>query len=198
MIQLRHIRDSLIAGFHGVQEAIFEVAEKVNLKVQETKISLEIRDLLNEMNRNHARLGEAIYQLKGQDITAAHESPEINRILNTCKTLHQRISRLHQKYQEIDENRLNGQMNLLKLNQLLEKRNIKLMHLTIRKNSPLKGCRVKDLKLSPDVLILCVIRKNRLMVVNGDTRFDDQDSIFVMGPQPQIDQIKEEHEPNPQ
>ncbi|GEM_PF-3134962 len=196
MIKLNHIKHSLIAGLHGVQEAILEVADKVNLKVQETKILLEIRDLENEMNNHHVRLGEMLYQLRGQDISTVQENSEINKILIKCKNLHENISRLRQKHHEIDENRLHSQVSLL--SQVLEKQNINLIRLTINKKSPMKGCKVKDLKLPPDVLILCVIKKNRLMIANGDTRIDDQDHIFVVGPEPQIDRLKEGTYLNPQ
>ena len=189
MLRLHDIKHSLIAGFYGVQEAMLEVADKVNLKVQETKIVLEIRELENVINRNHARLGEVIYQLREQGISTFYENPEINKILNGCRNLHEKISKLREKHQGINENRLDSQMSLL--NRVLEKQNIKLTSLTIDKKSLLKPCKVKDLKLPPDVLILCVIRKNRLMIANGDTRIDDQDSIFVIGPEPQIDQLKE-------
>jgi len=196
MIRLHDIKHSLTAGFHGVQEAILEVAEKVNLKVKETKMFLEIRDLENEIDSSHARLGKAIFQLRGQNSSTLYENPEINKILNSCRALHEKVSRLREKHQSIDENGLDGQVNLL--HQLLEKQNLKFIRLTIGKTSPLKGSKIKDLKLSPDVLILCVLKKNRLMIANGDTRIDDQDHIFVMGPEPQIDQLKERNLSYPQ
>ncbi len=195
-MRLHDIKHSLIAGFYGFQEAILEVADKVNLKIQKTKILLEIRDFENEMNSSHARLGEIFYQLREQGISTVHENPAINKILNNCITLHGKITKLKEKHHGIDEGRLDGQMSLL--SQVLDTRNAKLVHLTIGNKSPLKGCKVKDLKLSPDILILCVIKKNRLIIANGDTRIDDQDSIFVMGPEPQIDRLKEGNPSNPQ
>jgi len=137
-----------------------------------------------------------IYQLRGQNIPAVQENSEINKILNHCKTLHENISRLRQKHHGIDENRLNSQVSLL--SQVLETQNINLIRLTISKKSPMKGCKVKDLKLPPDVLILCVIKKNRLMIANGDTQIDDQDHVFVVGPEDQIDRLNEGTHPNPQ
>jgi trk system potassium uptake protein TrkA len=196
MSRINDIKNSLIAGYCGFQEAILEVAEKVNIKTQETKILLEIKDFENKMNSVHARLGEIGYQLKEQGISTVYENPEIYKILNVCKLHHEKILRLREKYHSIAKSNLDGQVRFL--NQVLENRNIKLIRLTIGKKSSLRGCRVKDLKLSPDILILCVIKKKRVVIANGDTRIDDQDSIFVIGPEAQIEQLKEEAWPNPQ
>jgi hypothetical protein len=196
MIRFHDIKNSLIAGFHGAQEAILDMADKISTKVQETKMLLEIKDLENEMNRSHSRLGGIFYQLRDQGIYAIHENPETHKILGQCKTLQEKISRLREKYHTISKSYLNSQVSFL--GQELEKQNIKLIRLTIDKKSPLKGCKVRDLKLSQDILVLCVLKKNRLMIANGDTRIDDHDSIFVMGPEPQIDQLKEGNPANPQ
>jgi hypothetical protein len=196
MLRLPDIKHSIIAGFYGVQEAFLEVAEKVNFKVNQTKMLLAIRDLENKLENSHARLGELIYRLRGQNTSLLHENPEIHKILNSCKALHEKISMLREKYRFIDEGRVQSELG--SLYELMEKRNIKLMRLTIDRKSSLKGCRIKDLKLPPDVLILCVLKKNRFILALGDTRIDDQDHIFVMGPEPQIELLRERNLPNPQ
>ena len=187
MIRLNDIKNSLIAGFHGVQEGILEVADKINLKVQETKTLLQIRDLENTINHTHTRLGEMAYQLRGQDVSVLDENPEIIKLLNICQTLHAQISRVRERHLELDHVRLGDPTTLLK--ESLIKQNIKITRFTLGKKSPLNGCKIKDARLSPEVLILCVIKKDRLIIANGDTLLNEQDSLFLMGPESELDRL---------
>jgi len=197
MFNIKQIKHSMIARLHDVQEGNLEIAERINLTVQKSKLLLEIKEVEKEVKKIHSNIGKLAYQLKSsQDLKSVTEHPEIHKLLESCRGLEIKLSRLRQRHHELDENQLSDQMILLK--QALEQKNMKIVRLSLGSNSPLKGHTLKDIPFPSDILILCVQKKNRLIIAKGDTRLDEQDSIFVLGLESEIQRITEQFLTNPQ
>lgn len=197
MSKIKRIKHSLIAGLQGIQDGILEVADRVYLTVQKTKLILEISEFEKEVKKNHASIGKLAYQLKtSQDLKSIIEHPETMKLLETCRNFESKLARLRQRYHELNENRLDDQMTSLK--QVLEQKNMQIVRLNLSSNSPFKGCTLNEIQLPPNILVLCVLKKNRLIIAKGETRLDEQDNIFVMGLESAIRQITERFQTNPQ
>lgn len=182
------IRHEFIARLEGVLEGILQMADKTTLKVQKTKVGLEIRHLENELRNNYSRLGELAFQLKSlQGIGAINAHPGAMTLLEVCQALEAKISRLRNRYYELAEIPLDDQLNHLK--QVLENQAARIVCVTLSQNSPFKGCALKQIQLPQDVLVLCIIRNNCLIIARGDTRLLHQDTIFLMGSEPGIDKV---------
>ena len=197
MNKITELKHSIIAGLQGIQEGILDIADRINLTVQINKLRLHIHELEKETKKNYSKLGKLIYQLKSiEDFKLIIEHPEITTVLETCHNLDGTISRLRQRHYELSEHQLDDPMKSLK--QVTEQNNMQIVRLTLDSNSPFNGYTVKRLQLPSDTLILCVQKKNRLIIAKGDTRLDEHDRIFILGPEPEIKRITKQFFTNPQ
>ena len=197
MNKITELKHSIIAGLQGIQEGILDIADRINLTVQINKLRLQIHDLEIQTKKNYSKLGKLTHQVKSSiDFKLIIEHPEISSVLETCQRLESTIARLHQRHYELSEHQLDDPMKSLK--QVTEQNNMQIIELTLNSNSPFKGYTVKELQLPSDTLILCVQKKNRLIIAKGDTPLDELDRIFILGPEPEIKRITKQFFTNPQ
>ena len=185
---LNRIRNNVIPPIQGLREGILEVADKANLKMQKTKAILAIHDLENELKKNYSRMGEVAYQLKGShDMEAIKNHPEAKSIFEMCRGLDAKIARLRERLTALGDTGLDEQLLLLK--QALGQGNAKIVRVTLVPGSPLKGRKLMETQLPQNILILCIMRKTRLIIPTGETRFGGNDTIFILGLEPEVDNL---------
>jgi NhaP-type Na+/H+ and K+/H+ antiporter len=185
---LNLIRNNLIPPLQGLREGILEVADKAHLKVQKSKIMLAARDLENELKKQYSRLGKLAYQLKdSHDIDTLKYHPEAKSIYEVARDINAKKALLRKRLQALNDTGLDEQLLLLK--RAMEEGKAKIVRITLAPGSPLKGRRLKEAKLPPNTLILCIMRKSRLIIPNGETRFSGNDNIFVLGLEPEVDNL---------
>jgi uncharacterized protein with PhoU and TrkA domain len=191
MIKVKQIKHSVIAGLQGAQEGILEIADRINHTVLKAKLMLEMNDLEEQLKKNYLNLGKLAFQLKAdQDLNSMNENVEVKNLLETCRAHEAKLSRLRQIHHELSGNQFDDQLNLLK--QLLEQKKLQIIKLTLRPTSPFKGRTLHEIQLPPDLLVLCVQKRNRLMIANGDTRLDEQDQLLVLGSEMVIKRMKDQ------
>jgi hypothetical protein len=197
MNKVTELKHSIIATLQGIQEGILEIADRINLTVQINRLRLQAYELENETKKTYAKLGKLVYQLKPSiDFKSITEHPELGAVLADCRTLESTITRIRQRHYELNEQQLDDPM--LSLKQVMEQNNMQIVRLTLASNSSFKGYTLKELHLPSDTLILCVLKKNRLIIGQGDTRLDAHDRIFLLGPETEIKQITKLFFSNPQ
>lgn len=185
---LNYIRNNLIPPLQGFREGILEVADKAHLKVQKSKIMLAARDLENELKKQYSRLGKLAYQLKdSHDIDTLKSHPEAKSIYEVARDINAKKALLRKRLQALNDTGLDEQLLLLK--RAMEEGKAKIVRITLAPGSPLKGRRLKEAKLPPNTLILCIMRKSQLIIPNGETRFSGNDDIFVLGLEPEVDNL---------
>ena len=185
---LNRIRNILIPPLQGLREGILEVADKAHLKVQKSKIMLAARDLENELKKQYSRLGKLAYQLKdSHDIDTLKYHPEAKSLYEVARDINAKKTLLRKRLQALGDTGLDEQLLLLK--RAMEEGKAKIVRITLASGSPLKGRRLKEAKLPPNILILCIMRNSRLIIPDGDTRFSGNDNIFVLGLEPEVDNL---------
>ena len=185
---LNRIRYNLIPPLQGLREGILEVADKAHLTAQKTKIMLAVRDLENELKKQYSRLGKLAYQLKdSHDIDALNYHPQAKSIYEVAKDINTKKAKLRKKLQALDDTGPDEQRSILK--KAMEEAKAKILRITLAPGSPLKGRSLKEAELPPNTLILCIMRKSRLIIPDGETRFIGNDEIFVLGLEPEVDNL---------
>ena len=75
--------------------------------------------------------------------------------------------------------------------EILQAGNIKMKRLTVGGHSRLDGIELKWTSLPKDILIGPIVRKNEVILPDGDTKLKNGDVIIIFGSEKDLDIIKE-------
>ena len=72
-----------------------------------------------------------------------------------------------------------GESNVETLYKIIENK-VEALEFHIAKNSPVAGVPIQSLKLKPDILIGCIIRGRKILIVNGQSVINEGDTVIVI------------------
>jgi DNA gyrase/topoisomerase IV subunit A len=187
---VKTLKIEILSFVSGFKELVYSLAEKLDFRVKEFKISLQGEMIEKEMDRAFMRLGEKAlsdYQ-KNKNLLQLSADQYQNEL--------EEIHLLKDKYSEILQSLSNLQRKAFKeaLSQCTAQFNRTgwgLAQINIPDESKISNIKIKEIPLKQDILILMIKKGERMELVHGDTLLERGDSLICIGTEKGILDFKE-------
>jgi hypothetical protein len=171
---IRRLKKNLVLAFTGVQETTLAIADRVNRRVQEVKNSMEAADLEKKIEMDRALLGMEIHKQTDLTLNFLSKDPELKLLSEKIREGERKLAAL--------ENQPLFKDALTDFEQTLLHENFLMWDITISKEFPEIGKRIKDLSIPIDMKIVFIQKKGRADLVHGETRVESGDRIIFLCP----------------
>lgn len=187
---VKTLKIQILSFISGFNELIYSLAEKLDFRMKEFKISLQGQMIEKGMDSAFKRLGEkglSDYQKNRNflQLSADQYQNELKEIIL-----------LKDKYSETLQSLSNLQRKAFKeaLSQCTAQFNRTgwgLAQINITSESKVSNIKIKEIPLQQDILILMIKKGERMELVHGDTLLERGDSLICIGTEKGILDIKE-------
>jgi len=167
------IKKGLSNGAEIITEKTVEWSHLAKLRWEQHQIQKSIED-------NYSELGGKVYQLHLEK--REHElAVEVKGIVHELELLQ---AKLVDKEEEIEEFMQKGTVNKNQLTEFkkdLERGDGIIEQFVVEKNTPFIGKKLKDIRLPKNVLISAIVRKEQVIIPDGQTIFQHEDKVTLIG-----------------
>jgi hypothetical protein len=167
----QRVKVDFLTAFAGLQEATVAVADQVHRRVQEVKTSIEAGMLENQIEMDHALLGEKIYR-KNTDLALLYKEPELRELFDKIQDQQKKLATI--------ETIVLPHESLMEFERMFLQSDFLIHHVVVSDSFKGIGKKIRELALPPPMRILFVRKKNHLEIAQGHTRIEAHDEITFL------------------
>lgn len=196
----RVVRDVMI-GWSGLREGVFEIAERLNRRVQLLRWSTEAAEHERTLNELYRQLGQQIEQThlglgNGGDLShtipatsatgALATDPNMSHVVEAVMHVKAELERLERRMRALKaEGREDEVESFL---QALWRSGGRVEVVSLPPDSPAVGLRLPDLRLPEDVRLVGLQRGQVVLTVQDDLSLMAGDRLLIVGPDRAMDE----------
>jgi len=170
----------------GLEQAIEVSSEKGTKYSHLIRLRWDCRTLHKKIHNQMAELGSKIYEL--------HPNPEEEKIKNETSDYVKEINRLEEelkmKEEEIAELKSGiEQKHMRGLKKDLEMGDGTIEQIVVGEKSSLIGKKLSEIKLPGEVLIGSVVRKEEVIIPDGETEINTGDRLTILGKKDEVEKV---------
>ncbi|MHB8481709.1 MAG: TrkA C-terminal domain-containing protein [Nitrospiria bacterium] len=183
------LKIELLPWYGGFKELIYTLADKLDYRMKELKISLTGNMIEKELDQGFVRLGKkalSYYQKNSglQELDSAHFRQELERI----QDLKNRYSQTLQELSDLQRKALKEALSECATQ--FNRTGWEFLQIPIPEKSKYAQKQIKELPPTRDILILMVKRENRMELVHGNTILEGGEALICIGTEKGLSDFK--------
>jgi len=156
----------------GFQEALIAIADHVNQHVQKVKLNLQSGEFDQQIKKDQAKLGEAIYQRQEVDFDQLINLPEIEKLVHKIETEKKQLDAL--------EGIISPYEALHDFERLLIRSDFVIQHVIVLDGYKGIGKTIQELGLPTQMLIFFIKKKDQIEIADGKVVIETKDEITFL------------------
>lgn len=189
MAWLRRVQKGVQVNLAGFQEGLVSVAERVNSRVQRTKLFLEVSELQKTLNAEYARIGRRVHELNRLDRTEIEADPEFHSIFSEVASIKKRLR--ESEHLAIDSVQREIGNILLDFQQALKASEKVVQRWEIESLSRCVGKELTEITFPEGCFLLCLVRQGKVFAPTERAQLVPGDLLLVVGPLFGLRKLKE-------